>query len=740
MHEKSQDSFRSLGFTSHEDERDRSALESSAQNWLFTLDQQKWPRALQYFENVSYLLGNHLTRFYYTADGGFGFHQFGVHDHTQFDSMVAKSADNKLIRPVETVVSMLTQSSLEGRATPNSDLPEDEDAAALSEIVLHLVWEKPLNMPSKLRDVAMLGCIAGTVAVEIEYGPTDLPVSVPIFKRKRVANPYADLDESQPATVEVETDEVAEYRSTPKMDLQARVWSFFHLTPDPAATSPDDMTWIARSSFEDVDWIRENFDKDEPGYYPENLDNLRSDTAGRTSLYWWYKIADIIETPAYYQHGGGFTPNSFQTQGGAPANQTVFTVIDVKPTSEFPRGRTLILAGGKLIYCGDSRCYIPHPSTGGWRYPWRWHPYAFWGWLRVPGRFWHVPLLSEIVPLQKKINSIDALVHANRQHMALGQWSLPFHCKVPEGMPSGIPGEHFRWRAVAGLPGPEKVDHKPLPAELLAERAQLERSIDHIAASGLTENMQVSRSAARAASILEHLRQERLRSKVGMLQEYEVFLENIAQNILIEIQHNLVEGDEELLSRIAAAAREHSLSAVQSFTGASLRDHHAIKIDVVTAAMRSPEAQVERAAEFARLAPQLAQLAPAEREGVMRAMGIDRFVKNSEQVSVRWARRLISRIVGGQIRDLTPERLSTLLVPEIVNIPAIIPVFQNVILGDQFYDYEQDVQQALIGLHDLAFAIAAQEMERRMALAAQQAQMGAAEPPEPRETPTESPE
>ena len=218
-------------------------IEKFFTDWQPIQEQLKWPRGLQFFENVSYLQGNHLTRFYYSADSGFGTHQFGVHDSSAFDNLVAKVADNKLIRPFETVVSMLTQNKPKGRVSPNSDLPEDEDAAELAEITLELLWEKPLNIGAKLREAAAMGCIAGTVAIEVWYGPSGILGEVPTVKERKV-----------PAIIEGEEDETETYldyedtKIGPKSDIQAKVWNYYNIIPDPTATTPEEMNWVMRQS------------------------------------------------------------------------------------------------------------------------------------------------------------------------------------------------------------------------------------------------------------------------------------------------------------------------------------------------------------------------------------------------------------------------------------------------------------------------------------------------------------
>jgi hypothetical protein len=712
------ESILALGRIPDDTEEGRHALESAARSWLYALGQQKWPRCLQYFENASYLSGNHLTRFFYTAEAGFGYLHHGVHDESEFDNLIAKSADNRLIRPTETVVAMLTQTDPMPRVLANSTLPEDEDAAELSKIVINLLWEKPLCLPRKIREIAMVGALCGTGCIEIEYGETDVPVVVPRTKLVRRKNPlFGNPDEPKEVKVEVEDEPGVEMRK----DIMARVWTPFHITPDPAATCADDMSWVARSTFEDVEWVKENYDKpDDPRYFTDRLEGIGQDAATNHVLYWWARMQDIIESPQANYAGGGLTPQIFgNASGGYAPGQCIFTVIDVKPSRQYPMGRTLIFASGQLIFAGQARAWSE-------KYPWRWHPYAFWGWFKLPGRFWAIPLLSELVPLQKKVNAIDCLVHANRQHMSIGQWKLPKHCKVPEGMPSGLPAENLRYTALPGMPEPERVQHQPLPQELLQERVDLLEGIDYIAASGMVAN-NISKSAARSGVILDFLRQEKLRSKSPMLKEFEEFLEVIGQNILIEIQLNLEDEDEALSARVQTAAREHSSLTVDSFVGASLRDHHAVKLDIASELLHSPEAKQAKALEYMQASG--GQVNPEEREAIQRIIGLDQFVRSQENASVSRARRIISRIVNGQIDDLAPAKVVTLIMRGIDVPQAVLPIFQREILSDRFHDHTEEMKLALIALFEEYARMVQEEKEQMFKMQMAMIQAGAAKAP-----------
>jgi hypothetical protein len=277
-------------------------------------------------------------------------------------------------------------------------------------------------------------------------------------------------------------------------------------------------------------------------------------------------------------------------------------------------------------------------------------------------------------------------VQKHREHLAIGQWWLPKHAKVKPGGISGIPAEQYEYNAVAGLPGPERVKNDPLPPELYAEREQLVAAIDFISATGMLDES-ISESAARAGVILDFIRSEKLRNKGPMLREFEAFVESISQNVLIELQINLRREDPSLTERIRRAAREFSDLSIQAFTGASLRDHHAVKIDIATELRHSPEAAAQSAMEF--LQYKQGNLSPAENAGVLAATNLAKYVRNETDASVQRARRMISRISQGMLEAFLP-------MPGVDDPSVMVPEFQRAILSDRFLDFPPEVKKKLI--------------------------------------------
>lgn len=687
---------------------DPEEIRSAFQHQLENNDTVKWPLALQCFENFSFLLGNHLTSFYFNSAAGFGIHQFGQgsSDENGYDALLAKSADNQLIGSVEGLQSMLTISEPEPRVKPKSDDPYDIDAALVSEALIEEVWERPLRMDQITADLATLGAVCPYGAIEIEYGDAGYPLTRPGTKvEKRL-----DFDTGEEFDAEIPDPDNPE--TFPAKDFVARLWSYFHLTADPQATNPEDMTWILRRSFVDKSWAQEMYDGKSGSHYTgADLTHLEPQSARRAQesiLYWWGRIQDILPTPHHY-HSGGFSPSRLKYEGGMQKDQLSLSVLDVKPSNQFPRGRTLIFLEETMVWDGPARAWTE-------KYPWRWHPYAFWSWFRTPGRFDGVAMLTQLIPLQKKINAIDALTHAWRQLTSLGQWMVPNHSNIPDGWFTGVPGLIVPYDDIPGMSKPERVQNQPLPQEFWMERNLLVQGIQRISGTGAGGDSSVAPSALRTGAQMQHMERLRLQGKTPMMKGFQQCLEICAQNILIEGQRHLAAGDEELRARVIAAAQEKGVAAVENFIDAGLRDHHAVRIDIISAQLNTPEARKQTAMEYFQASQ--GQLPPHEREAVMRDLQLDKYAKSEEHESVKFARRFIGDLARGNINlpegMIQPETMQDYLMLGIAKAGAMLPVFTNYALSQRFHELEDKAKEALLAAIGLLRETVEMEMQQAL--------------------------
>jgi hypothetical protein len=612
-------------------------VEAWAAFWIQQLELQKWPRALSWYENYHFLRGNHYPHTTFaplaTATSGTVFTDsdpaFFDGGMDAFDEYVPKVVDNLLLEPNEKNLAILTKDQLEPSIRPNSDDAFDEFAARFGEKVFEAYFEE-LGGHELRMELAGLNICVGTNAFETYYGPTSQVIAVPKLGPGENELTGEMMENFRP------TDEI-EY--VHRDDLQVAVWSGFHLDPDPCAKlHPATHTWFHRCSYEDIDEIRETFDVDAEGFFPENLEALTTTAGPESPLYWYEQMQHVLDAPGIMSFDGRRTTGSSQYGNTASPNQTMLHVFDCRPGRHFHSGRTLIFAGTSLIYAGPARAWSEN-------HPERWHGYSFSRYFTRPGSWWGMPLLSALVPLQKRVNAIDMIIRINREHIALGSYLIPRTARVKKGDISGLPGQHIWYTPSIANAKPEPLKHDALPPELVVERDMLERRIRDL--GGTKDHLQgKAPSGIRATGMLEFLDRKDLEGKLPMVSSWDNTLQSLGKNMLIEVDLHIDDMSSELYQRVRQALRQDGEIAIDAFQQASLRDNVNISFGIQSALMRRPEAERESAVNYAQFVGSTEHLSPHERSVIARKLQMDE-IDQERSPSYRRIRTMISLILAG---------------------------------------------------------------------------------------------
>ena len=562
--------------------QERDELAGILSNLVSENNKTSWYRSLRFFQNTAFLVGQAYTLWNWNGQTlSTTSPRSGINSAA---TIIPNTVANELIRPFEATVSMFSSQKPVPKISPRSDDPVDEDAAILAETALSVVWEDPLRMQSKIRELASSLALTGTAAMEVvleDQGAYNVPV--PKMKEEEVEDELL-------GTILKEVEVVGEEDYKSYSQLRCTVYDAFQLIQDPKADSdPDKMSFLGVQMYCDKGWVQTAYNKDEPGYYPENLDNLAESDGTSSPLYWRDRIKDLIDSP---DETGMSTPGRDRVN----SQDVVLRIFDVKPNTYYPKGRTIVFAGGQLIYCSPK-------DVGGrvWnpKYPEIWTPLTIFRYWSIPGRFFGMPLLNPLVPLQKRINAIDSLVQQNRELMTIGTWLVPNTAGIPDGYISGIPGQTITYKIRGGVAAkPERVENQPLPAELLIERDLHVASIQRI--SGMNEILSGSNPPpnVRSGSMMNFMRSQALQSKAAMFQDFEEGLQEVARNILIAIASGLDDPNHPLSQRITMAARNHASLAIENFRGADLRDNTIVSFDIASAILKEPAALEQKAIEL----------------------------------------------------------------------------------------------------------------------------------------------
>lgn len=646
-------------------EKDAEALNKAISHHLNNADQLKWRRALSWFRNINFYAGNHYDTFRYSGNG---LVQSGVTIPPQFQSVLSPTlVDNRIIKAVQYNISSLTSFNPTPQITPASLSPDDAAQARISALILKILWERPLSIPAKLREAVLNALITGTSALEVTFGP--LNVLEERLKKLKVKTSDI-LGQERESLVDSDESEWVH-----RDGLKVNVYSGFHLDFNPdASVSPDSLSWVCRSTYEDATLIKRLFDCDDEYYLPQNLEKIKGGEGSNHPLWYAERIKGLVD-------GEG---SNFNFENRVPEQTVLVRYIDTLPNEEFPLGRTLIQAGGQLVYAGKGRACSE-------KYRERWHPYSFFRWNVMAGRFEGSALITELVKHQKRINALDSLIRLSREHNIIGGWFIHKRHKVPEGFIGGSPGQNVTLHGDATTPPPARIPHQVLPSDIWEERALHAGQIDSLA--GIVNagaEAPEAQSALRSGNMLAFFERQASAAKSATMREFEESIDHLGQNILIEANLHMAD-NAELRRRVLVAARNESDLAIERFNTLDIRDNIHVSLDIRAQQSQTPEAKKEAASLFLQYAGQ--QMSPVERAKIAQMMGLDE-IDTQTSPDYTKASTMVERILQN---DVSAAGLSL----DGVDDPVIFSqVIRQALLSEKAVTASKDAKEALLALFE----------------------------------------
>lgn len=391
-----------------------------------------WARVLIWMENIFFGLGRHyiddilVSRLSRNSDTG---ELSRIRENAR---RIPRPTNDLLGRYIETNIALLTENRPRPRVTAKSDKKSDQDAATLSELTIDFLWEA-LKMPEKHRELARLLLYCGTAWLEVCFDP---------LKPKIIAPPQPDAagqlaipgpgGETILVPVDRQVDpNVIKRQQRPDVefgDIDARVISPFEMhLPAIHDWFGDDLQWTMRESYTPIDSIKMKYGDSRlrgivnktNGYFLDNIERIEATNAENLPLWWWERLTDVVEGPGPSLYVG--TPETW-------ADYTTVRILDRKPSDKWPKGRTIIVAGGQVIYDSPkdvgARAYDP-------RWPNRWHPYIRYRWEPIPGSIYARSLVAKLLPKLKRVDAIDTTLIMWRRTVPIASWIMPKGCLTP---------------------------------------------------------------------------------------------------------------------------------------------------------------------------------------------------------------------------------------------------------------------------------------------------------------------
>jgi len=479
---------------------------------------------------------------------------------------IPRPVTNYLFDAYQTLKAYLLQQQPRSTVYPNSDNYADKMAAQISELVAECNWEK-LKEEQNYEYAASTALVYGTAFKKDYWDTSSIQIAkVPKMEEQPITDPASGsvIGMENKEVIDPETGEVV-FEELPLGDVNTAIVEPYKMVLDPISNDIHNCRWIMEYNILSLDIVKQLYKKEGKGFTGE-AENIKPETTLSSSLKRFYQLKT---SSGVGSDNNTQRVNSSGGSSGMIENAVVLKEYYEAPTKKYTKGRLIVVAGGKLLFVGDS----PYQGTelGDW------HPYSEFRWEVVPGRFWGKSPLDAAVELQKRINSIDATIILTRKTMAIPQKLNPKGSGLKNNEWTGRPGQMIDYRAVGGAK-PEVVGSQGVHPQVFQERAEARESMKEI--TGAVDILKGEKpGSVTAASALEMLYEVATGKLKPVLDRWTKFIESSQKKQLVLVANKYKEPREDFINKLHAKNKQLPKEMIDNFIGRDLYDNCNITIE-----------------------------------------------------------------------------------------------------------------------------------------------------------------
>ena len=554
--------------------------------WWIQDSDQRLQRAAVWQQNIHFLAGDQWLRWNVT--------------YNRWQSIPWTQSNHSIDRPVANYILVYTNSnasSFTGKPTlsidPNSDDPRDKTGAKVASVVKDYLWEE-LDKDDQYDDASLWGLTCSIAFRKSIKKSTRRFANVPIPEDDPTYESEAEKQQTKEPIKRVRIRKV-----------HAEMVSPFNLTFDALGKKFTQLSVIMEANIRRVDWIKKEYGREKGNGFTGRTDEVTADLQLTNFLSLGESLRDIIEGAPQSgsgQSGYGKGADSFK-------DSNVLKEIYTQPTEKHPRGRYIVIAGDILLYdsagvvAKDSTKNISRDKDQGSPYFYLegkvWHPYTEWTYQKLPGSIYGISLVQQLVPKQRTINSIDALVAYNRKTIGVGQVLIPTQANIPDESMIGRPGQNVTYTPGPRGEKPERLAGVPLPSQTYEERANHLEDMDRIASSADVRSGRNPKGVTTVGQ-LQILNENAMKTMSKPIDRWEKFIERSEQLDLLNFQSCYNIPDPYVVQKLKNLSKDLSDSDWDTFLGEEMRDNVNVRVAHRSTVVKSEVVQRETILNLAR--------------------------------------------------------------------------------------------------------------------------------------------
>lgn len=368
-------------------------------------------------------------------------------------------------------------------------------------------------------------------------------------------------------------------------DSKVAILTPFSMSFDWSYTDFDNLPWIMESYLMSVEWGKEMFDREEPGYTGAGAKIGDGDSVG-SSL-------QTLERLKYA------TPFNYGSSSNIKlAGKALFQELYVQPSQDMPKGRLIILANSIAVYDSwnngedlGSPYYMPYEKS-------MWHPYSIFVNDVYVGRALGKSLVESILPIQIRLNEINGAILQNANTLAKVDILTPEN-SLKRGVLNGQGAQVYTFKPHPSGYKPEKWPGVPLPAQFFNERDMLIETMVRIAGTNMVMQGNPPKGVTAAAGI-EMLLDNANSQRSDFMIAWEKFHEQgFTKKLRIVRNFNKVP-NQDIIDYLRMIAKDALDMDLQSFVGEDIGDGLSVRIEPGSMIPRSEKVTRELFKEFAK--------------------------------------------------------------------------------------------------------------------------------------------